>query len=468
MDSPAPAAESVPFDADLLRRYDVNGPRYTSYPTAPQFDEAFGADAYRRAAQASNHPGAPPLSVYVHVPFCRQVCFYCACNRVITANYGRARAYLDALHDEIAQQAALFDPARPVEQLHLGGGTPNYLDDDDLVRLVETLGRHFRLAPPEEREFSIEIDPRDVGPDTLRRLAGVGFNRISIGVQDVDHEVQKAINRVQSAQLNRQIIEEARELGFHSTNVDLIYGLPRQTRETFDRTLDEIISLRPERIAVYSYAHLPHWFKVQRQIDADELPSAAEKLAILERTIERLSAAGYVYIGMDHFALPEDGLAVAQREGTLHRNFQGYSTRPSCDLIALGPSGIGRVGETYSQNLRDPEEWQRSLARGHLPVFRGTWLSDDDRVRREIIMQLMCHLSLDFADVQRRHGVDVQRDFAEALERLEGLAADGLVQVDAHGIQILPRGRLLMRHVAMAFDAYLNPSQEAARYSKVV
>lgn len=463
-----PLADAVPFDTELLERYDVSGPRYTSYPTAPQFDEAFGPEVYRQAARESNEAGDAPLSVYVHVPFCRQVCFYCACNRVITANYERARRYLDALLDEMALQAQLFPPQRPVEQLHLGGGTPNYLSDDDLARLMDGLARHFTLAAPEDREFSIEIDPRDLGPGTLPRLARLGFNRLSIGVQDVDPRVQEAVNRVQSAELNRRVIEEARELGFHSTNIDLIYGLPLQTVDTFDRTLDEIIDVRPERIAVYNYAHLPNWFKVQRQIRARDLPSSSEKLAILERTIQRLGEAGYVYIGMDHFALPDDGLAVAQREGTLNRNFQGYSTRPSYDLVALGPSGIGRIGRTYSQNLREPEEWEARLGGGELPVFRGTWLSPDDLLRREVIMELMCHLYLPFTTVEQRHGIDFCRYFAEELERLEGLAEDGLVELDEREIRILPRGRLLMRHVAMAFDAYLPRDSAERRFSKVV
>ncbi len=462
--------QRLDFDPDLLRRYDVSGPRYTSYPTAPQFHEEFGPDAYRRAAAASNQSTEPrPLSIYVHVPFCRQVCYYCACNRVITANYARASGYLERLFQEVALQGELFANQRRVEQLHLGGGTPNYLADEDLSALLRTLREHFNLETGDHREFSIEIDPRDVESDTIKRLAELGFNRMSVGVQDFDPKVQEAVNRIQSPELTSSVIEAGRQHGFRSTNMDLIYGLPHQTVETFDATLDTILELRPERLAVYSYAHLPHLFKVQRQIGEAYLPGPEEKLAILGLTIERLTAAGYVYIGMDHFALPDDELARAQKKGHLHRNFQGYSTRAECDLVALGSTAIGKIGNTYSQNIREPEAYQERIATGELAVFRGVELDADDVLRRDVITDLMCHSELDFRRVEERHRIDFREYFADDIERLRPLVEDGLVTIDSERIQVLPRGRLLLRHVAMAFDRYLHRNHDQGqRFSRVI
>ena len=462
--------QRLQFDRDLLRRYDVAGPRYTSYPTAPQFHEGVDADAYAAAARATNHMDPPsPLSVYVHVPFCKNVCFYCACNKVVTANYARAQEYLQYVFREIELQAQLFGEHRRVEQLHLGGGTPNYLSDEDLGRLVEQLRRNFTLDNTDNREFSIEIDPRDIELESIPRLAEMGFNRMSVGVQDFNEEVQRAVNRVQSADLCHAIIEEGRRYGFRSTNVDLIYGLPKQTVESFERTLDEVIQLRPERLAIYNYAHLPHLFKVQRQINEGDLPGPEDKLTIFGRTIEKLTDAGYVFIGMDHFALPDDELAVAQQQGTLQRNFQGYSTRAECDLIALGSTSIGKIGPTYSQNVREPEEYQERIGNGQLAVFRGMELSEEDLLRREIIIEVMCHSRLDFDAIEQRHGIDFKEHFGTELERLEPLAEDGLIEIHDRSLQVLPRGRLLLRHVAMAFDAYLErEATEGKRYSRVI
>ncbi len=462
--------QRLDFDPDLLRRYDVSGPRYTSYPTAPQFHEEFGPEAYRRAAAASNESAEPrPLSIYVHVPFCRQVCYYCACNRVITANYARASGYLERLFEEIALQGELFASQRPVEQLHLGGGTPNYLSDEDLTALLGNLRTHFNLETGDHREFSIEIDPRDVSSGTIQQLAELGFNRMSVGVQDFHPTVQKAINRIQSAELTASVIEAGRRHGFRSTNMDLIYGLPHQSVETFSATLDTLLELRPERLAVYNYAHLPHLFKVQRQISEADLPGPEEKLAILGLTIERLTAAGYVYIGMDHFALPDDELAQAQKKGHLHRNFQGYSTRAECDLVALGSTAIGKIGNTYSQNLREPEAYQERIATGELAVFRGVELDADDVLRREVITDLMCHSELPFRRYEERHGIDFQSYFADDLERLRPLVDDGLITIDQERIQVLPRGRLLLRNVAMAFDRYLHQgTTQGQRFSRVL
>ncbi|WP_018951923.1 oxygen-independent coproporphyrinogen III oxidase [Thioalkalivibrio sp. AKL12] len=456
------------FDPEILRRYDVSGPRYTSYPTAPQFHEGFDDRAYAEAAQATNGADpARPLSLYVHVPFCDTVCFYCACNKVITGNYQRAQRYLQYLEREAELQGELFDRERTVGQLHFGGGTPTYLGDDDLRRVMATLARHFRLDESDAREFSIEIDPRAVRAGTIPLLGELGFNRISLGVQDFDPNVQRAVNRIQPFEVTARAVEQARANGFESTNLDLIYGLPLQTVETYTATLERALELRPERLAIYNYAHLPQMFKTQRQIREADLPDAAEKLAILETTIARLTDAGYVYIGMDHFALPDDELATAQRAGTLQRNFQGYSTRAEYDLVALGPTAIGKVGATYSQNLRELDAYYARLDAGRLPVFRGLELNADDRLRRDVITELMCHSRIDFAAIEARHGIVFGEVFGDALERLQGMEADGLVRIGAERLEILPRGRLLLRNVAMAFDAYLK-TESAPRYSKVV
>ncbi len=460
--------QTLIFDPEVLRRYDVSGPRYTSYPTAPQFHEGFDDMAYAAAAAATNGEGAGrPLSLYVHVPFCDTVCFYCACNKVITGNYRRASAYLDYLEKEAELQGALFDPERPVRQLHFGGGTPTYLGDDDLRRIMAVLGRHFRLDRSDEREFSIEIDPRAVRDATIPLLAELGFNRVSIGVQDFDPDVQRAVNRIQPFEVTARVVAQAREHGFTSTNFDLIYGLPLQTVKSYTHTLERALELRPERLAVYNYAHLPHLFKTQRQIREAELPDAAEKLAILETTIRRLTDAGYVYIGMDHFALPDDELAVSQRAGTLQRNFQGYSTRAEYDLVALGPTAIGKVGATYSQNQRDLEAYYARLDAGRLPVFRGVELTAEDRLRREVITELMCHSCIDFARIGDRHGIEFREHFADALARLREMEADGLIAIGDQRLEVQPRGRLLLRNIAMAFDAYLG-ADSGQRYSKVV
>ncbi|WP_024327229.1 oxygen-independent coproporphyrinogen III oxidase [Thioalkalivibrio sp. AKL19] len=456
------------FDPEILRRYDVSGPRYTSYPTAPQFHEGFDDRVYAEAAQATNGAEpARPLSLYVHVPFCDTVCFYCACNKVITGNYQRAQRYLHYLEREAELQGELFDRDRRVGQLHFGGGTPTYLGDEDLRRVMETLGRHFRLDDSDAREFSIEIDPRAVRPGTIPLLGELGFNRISLGVQDFDPDVQRAVNRIQPFEVTAKAVEQARANGFESTNFDLIYGLPLQTVETYTRTLERALELRPERLAIYNYAHLPQMFKTQRQIREADLPDAAEKLAILETTIKRLTDAGYVYIGMDHFALPDDELAEAQRAGTLQRNFQGYSTRAEYDLVALGPTAIGKVGATYSQNLRELDAYYARLDAGRLPVFRGLELSADDRLRRDVISELMCHSRIDFAAIEARHGIVFGEVFGDALQRLRGMEADGLVRIASGRLDVLPRGRLLLRNVAMAFDAYL-ATEGQQRYSRVV
>ncbi|HEX6259351.1 MAG TPA: oxygen-independent coproporphyrinogen III oxidase [Woeseiaceae bacterium] len=456
------------FDADLVRRYDVMGPRYTSYPTALQFDDSYGAADYRRAATRSNRQ-PQPLSVYVHIPFCTSPCFYCGCTRIITRDPLKGKLYLDRLMREIELQAELFLPDRKVDQLHFGGGSPTFLAVDDIARLMQHLDRHFSLLHGETREFSIEIDPRTVGEQSVAQLATLGFNRISIGVQDFDERVQQAVNRVQSEEETFAVIDSARRAGVRSINVDLIYGLPFQNAKGFATTLDTILGARPERFAVYSYAHLPRMFKAQRHIEDEALPDAATKLELLELSIAKLTDAGYVYIGMDHFALPGDELVVAQRNGQLQRNFQGYSTRADCDMIGLGMSAIGKVADTYSQNTKDIAAYYAALDQGTLPIVRGIALSAEDKLRRGVIQRIMCQGEVTFGDFGFHDKSDFLRHFSSAETELQRLETDGLIEIDERRLEVKPAGRLLLRVVAMAFDAYLpQTANTSARYSRVV
>ena len=461
---------NVRFDADLLRRYDISGPRYTSYPTALQFTEEFTAADYRAAALATNDDPIPsPLSVYVHVPFCHSPCFYCGCNRIITRDPLKGQLYLERLFREFELQGELFDRDRKVEQLHLGGGTPTFLAPGQLESMLESLAQHFSLSTASDREFSIEIDPRTVSPGIVQSLGEIGFNRVSLGVQDFDRKVQEAINRIQDIEPTLELIEASHKAGMNSVNLDLIYGLPFQSIEGFGRTLDHVIGAKPDRLAVYSYAHLPRIFKAQRQLDEKALPSGDTKLALLELAINKLTAAGYIYIGMDHFALPDDELVVAQQKGELHRNFQGYSTRAELDLVGLGMSSIGKIGDTYSQNRKDIIGWQGDLDAGHLPVYRGVKLTTEDRLRREIIGQVMCNNELRFADVEARWELDFGRHFSAEIEQLQQLAEDGLIDMNDDGFRVTPAGRLLIRIVAMTFDAYQPKILDARdRFSKVI
>jgi oxygen-independent coproporphyrinogen-3 oxidase len=443
------------FDAALIERYDRPGPRYTSYPSALQFTERFDEAAYRAAAaRARAARGTAPLSVYVHVPFCASPCFYCGCSRIITRQFDRGEPYVQALEKEIALQGALFEGRRAVEQLHFGGGTPTFLSSEQLGRIMAALDDEFGLSESEGREFSIELDPRTISPPTLAALAGLGFNRISLGVQDFDPQVQQAVNRVQSVKDTLDLITEARRLGFRSVSVDLIYGLPYQTRESWARTLDVITRAAPDRIAAYSYAHLPERFKAQRHIDATRLPLPREKLALLALTIERFTRAGYDYIGMDHFARPHDELALARRDGTLHRNFQGYSTRGGLDLVGLGMTSIGALDDTYSQNARQLDGYYSAINAGVLAVDKGLRLTAEDKLRRDVIMALMCRDGLRFADIEAAHGIRFTEHFAAELGHLGLLEEDGLVRREADGIRVTPSGRLLLRAIAMVFDAY--------------
>ena len=462
-------AQHIVFDADLIRRYDHAGPRYTSYPTAAQFHEGVSEDDYRKWAQHSNEDPIPrPLSLYFHIPFCDTVCFYCACTKVVTKNHDRATAYLDYLCREIALQSALFDADRKVEQLHWGGGTPTFLSADQIRQLMDATRRHFSLLDDDAGEYSIEIDPRSVDDEKLRVLRESGFNRISLGVQDVNPEVQKAVNRLQSEELTRKVAGQARDLGFKSINMDLMYGLPYQTVASFEQTLDSVVDMNPDRIAVYNYAHLPKRFKPQRRIDELTLPSANDKLALLQHTIEHLTGAGYVYIGMDHFAKPDDELAIAQENGTLQRNFQGYSTHGDCDLVSMGMSAIGHVCDNYTQNVRDMDLYYEMLDAGKLPLDRGIELEPDDLLRRDIITRLICNFMLDTEAIEKKWRFDFATHFKPELEDLQKMQADGLLVLKDNVLRVLPAGRLLVRNICMVFDRYLRNGDDQSRFSKVI
>lgn len=450
--SPRPAATGE-MDA-LARRYDGQVPRYTSYPTADRFHEELGAADYVRAAEASND-ARRPLSLYLHLPFCATVCYYCACNRIVTANRARARDYLDLLKEEIRLQAALFEGSRPVRQLHWGGGTPTFFSAAEMTELMHHTARHFHLLEGDRGEYGIEIDPRTVDAGTLALLRGLGFNRLSLGVQDFDPRVQKAVNRIQSEAQVRMVTETARSLGFRSISYDLIYGLPLQSVDTFRRTLEQTIALQPDRLSIFNYAHLPARFHVQRQIDEAELPAPAEKLRILDATVQQLLAAGYVHIGMDHFARPDDELALALHSGDLQRNFQGYSTGAGTDLVGMGVSAISDIDGVYAQNSRDLNAYEAALREQQLPIARGYQATADDRLRRQVIMDLACRGALDFAAIGRGHGIDFREYFAPELERLQACVQDGLLELSDTGVRVTATGRFLLRSLCAVFDRHL-------------
>ena len=458
-------AQFLDFDQELIKKYDKAGPRYTSYPTAPQFSADYTEETLKQCIERSNKEMIPrPLSLYVHIPFCDTICYYCACNKIITKNHAVSAEYLALLDKEMALLAPLFDHDRQLEQLHLGGGTPTFLNDDELMQLMQMIDRHFTVSA--DCEKSIEIDPRKVSDDTIRLLAKIGFNRISLGVQDFDERVQQAVNRLQSYELVRDRLNTAREAGIKSINMDLIYGLPFQSVETFSQTLDKVIELRPDRLSIFNYAHLPERFKPQRRIEEEDLPSSAEKLNIFNLTMNKLQEAGYIYIGMDHFALESDSMVRAQEEGTLHRNFQGYSTHADTDLVAIGVSSIGSVCDSYSQNSSDIDEYRKSLQAGHLPIVRGLIMSDEDSLRKQVINQLICHFRLDIKSLEAEWKIDFQRHFSSELEELQGMVEDGLVKIDDRVIEVQPRGRLLIRNICMVFDAYLR--NNVVKFSKVI
>jgi len=458
--------QTITFDLDLIHRYDKAGPRYTSYPTAVQFHQGFDEATYREHAQNSNAT-LNPLSLYIHVPFCDTVCFYCACNKVATKNRSLAVPYLAALHQEIAFQSALFNSERVVTQLHWGGGTPTFLSHREMHDLMQHIKAHFLMLTDDTGEYSIEIDPRETQSDTVAFLREQGFNRMSLGVQDFNPKVQKAVNRIQSIEQTFTVLEAARSEGFKSISLDLIYGLPHQTVDSFSQTLDQILAVKPDRLSIFNYAHLPTLFKPQRRINEADLPHSSEKLAILQHTINQLIDAGYVYIGMDHFAIPDDELAIAQRNGSLYRNFQGYSTHADCDLIGLGTTSIGKVGDSYSQNVKTLEEYYAQIEGKHIPVFRGIALTADDKLRRAVITQLICHFSLNIPAIEKAYQIDFKAYFAVEWAELETLQNDGLLERHEDRIEILPAGRLLVRNICMTFDIYLRQNQER-RFSKVI
>jgi len=464
--APALDARAI-LTEDLLRKFDTPGPRYTSYPTADRFSESFGPTETVRVLEALQAGDASaPLSLYVHIPFCESLCYYCACNKIITRHHERAAEYLDALETELALVVESLGSGRRVSQLHFGGGSPTFLSDAELTRVMAALGAAFRLTP--DSEVSIEVDPRTVTAARLAHFRALGFNRLSFGVQDFDPEVQKAVHRVQSFDGVRELMRSARELGYVSINADLIYGLPRQTPESFARTIMQIAELRPDRIALYAYAHLPERFKPQRRIADADLPSAAQRVAMLGDAIAGFLAQDYRYIGMDHFALPDDALAVARREGRLHRNFQGYSTQPDCDLVALGVSAIGRVGAAYYQNAKTLPEYYEALAQRRLPVVRGYALTRDDELRRDVIMALMCQGRLDFESIERSHGIRIRDYFARELEAMQALAHSGLVELEAAAVQVTTAGWFLVRAIAMVFDRHLQEVIERKRFSRLI
>ena len=461
------AAADLVLDQALVRKYDGFGPRYTSYPTADRFHAGVGAEQYVNALQTRNHERAQqPLSLYVHLPFCNTICYYCACNKVITKDHGRSGKYIRYLGREIDIVRGLIEGGPRVEQLHWGGGTPTFLARDEMSTLMRMLRGGFAFSP--QAEVSIEVDPRKVGADTVAFLAELGFNRISVGIQDFDPLVQAAVNRIQTEAETIDVIDAARAHGFVSVNADLIYGLPRQTVAGFSATLDKVIAASPDRIALYSYAHVPHLFKPQRRIDVDLMPAPEVKLAILALAIEKFGAAGYVYIGMDHFAKPTDELALAQASHRLHRNFQGYTTKPDCDLLAFGISAIGKAGTTYIANVKTLDEYYALLDAGALPVVRGALLDADDILRRSVIQKLMCDFELDFAAMGAEFGIGFREYFAPDLAALAPLAADGLVVLTEDTVRVTPRGRLLVRVVAMQFDRHLREAEVKAQYSKVI
>ncbi|MGE5650557.1 oxygen-independent coproporphyrinogen III oxidase [Noviherbaspirillum sp. UKPF54] len=464
---------AVQFDAALIRKLSQQGPRYTSYPTADRFTDQFGMGDYLQAVNSVRAMGARnPLSLYIHIPFCDKLCYYCACNKIITKNRSKAEIYLTYLKREIEMQGKLFAEMNQVEQLHFGGGTPTYLNDAQMADLLAHMRKWFRFATDDAGEYSIEIDPRTVSPERVHTLRAQGFNRISFGVQDFDPEVQKAVNRIQPEDLTLGVMQAARDAGFRSISIDLIYGLPKQNLITMGQTLTKVVAANPDRISIYNYAHMPALFKSQRRIAEEDLPSGETKLDMLSLCIKRLTDAGYVYIGMDHFAKPDDDLAVAQRQGRLHRNFQGYSTHAEAEMVSCGVSAISAVGSSYSQNEKTLEAYYERIEQGELPIARGIKLSVDDLLRRIIIQMLMCNFELSIKSLEMAYPITFANYFAAELEKLHALEADGLLKIDSEWLTVTPKGRLLIRNICMVFDRYLNSPREAKlerlKYSKTI
>jgi len=457
----------VEFDQQLIKRYDKAGPRYTSYPTAVQFSDSYTADSYKKFAEKSNQSDQA-LSLYFHIPFCDTVCFYCGCNKVVTKDRSKAAPYLERVYKEIAMQAKLFDPSRKVDQLHWGGGTPTFISHNEMRELMAVTRKHFNLHDDDSGEYSIEIDPREVSRESIKLLRELGFNRMSLGVQDFNPAVQKAVNRIQSREETMAALTAAREENFKSISVDLIYGLPLQTVESFDQTLDELIEISPDRVSVFNYAHLPERFKPQRRINEADLPPASTKLEIFKHCMEKLTHAGYVYIGMDHFAKPDDELTIAQKNGKLYRNFQGYATHADCDLVGIGITSIGTIANSFAQNVRTMDEYYKKIDNNELAIFRGVEIDTDDLIRREAIMQLICHFKLDFKPLEGRFNIQFKDYFATELERYNTMVDDGLIAMDKSSIEVTARGRLLIRNICMVFDRYIKPDEKTQRFSKLI
>jgi len=461
-----PQSAGLMWNPQLIERYDMTGPRYTSYPTAPQFREDFSERALLNAIMRSNKQ-FKPLSLYFHIPFCESLCYYCGCNKIITPNKERAKPYLQRLIHELEIQGKIFNSSRKVKQLHWGGGTPTFLSDSEMSLLMNATRQHFNLLNDDEGEYSIEVHPGNLLASTMSHLRRLGFNRVSMGIQDFDENVQKAVNRFNSFAQVKHLVSHIRKDNYQSISMDLIYGLPLQTEISFSDTLDKVIELSPDRLSLFSYAHLPHLFKSQQLIHARDLPSAEQKLLLLQRAIESLGAAGYVYIGMDHFAKPDDELVKAQQQGKLQRNFQGYSTHGDCDLLAFGVSAISAIDNVYMQNAKNINEYQTKLDAGVLPYTKGFTLNTEDELRKFIISQLICYFKLDFAEANEKFQVDMQNHCARELQQLAPMVEDGLLSINSQGIQIHSTGRLLVRRVCMVFDEYLN-RDEHIRFSKII
>jgi len=460
---------SVIISGDLIKKYDFSGPRYTSYPTAVQFTENFKLLDYKRCVHDTNSELIPrSLSLYIHLPFCDTVCYYCACNKIITKNKQHAKPYLENLHKEIKYQGKIFDGDRVVEQLHWGGGTPTFISHQQMYDLMGVIRENFKLSDNGQEEYSIEIDPRTLEEDTLSVLRRIGFNKISFGVQDFNQEVQKAVNRIQSYEETKNAIKTARENKFCTINIDLIYGLPLQTESSFTDTIERVIELSPERISVYNYAHLPHLFKTQKQIREGDLPSTNEKLRIIQQAIRMLTEAGYVYIGMDHFSKPDDELAIAQKNGNLYRNFQGYSTHANCDVVGMGITSISKIGDCYSQNVKTLDEYDEIISRGKIPVLRGYMLDTDDLLRREIIARLICHFRLEFDQIEELYINDFNRYFFNEMKEIKSMENDGLLSVDNEKIEVSRTGRFFIRNICSVFDKYFNRGYRNTQFSRMV
>jgi oxygen-independent coproporphyrinogen-3 oxidase len=456
----------IKWDLDLIRRYDLSGPRYTSYPTAIQFDPALTYQQLVECGQQTADKQAP-LSLYFHIPFCTHVCYYCACNKVITRNKKKAQPYLEQLYSEMKQVSQWYSDDRRVDQLHWGGGTPSFISDEQMRELMDKTRQLFNLREDDLGDYSIEIDPREADAARVKVLREIGFNRISLGVQDINPKVQEAVNRIQPTALTEEIVTSARELNFKSINMDLIYGLPHQSIQSFQETVDKVIEMSPDRLSVFNYAHMPDRFRSQKHINEADLPIPGDKLIILENTINQLIDAGYTYIGMDHFAKPDDELAVAQREGQLHRNFQGYTTHSECDLVAMGVSAISQIGDVYYQNEHDLKLYEEAVAEKHQAIKRGVILTLEDRIRRRVITQLICHFELDQKQIEQEFELDFEHHFAHELNMIDQFVQDGLVVREGSMIRVTPAGRLLIRRICMTFDAYI-PKEQGRTFSRII